>query len=139
MNFACLPGRLLLSPSLTKRIRIAALAGISLLALTSAEPARAECADAVTTVEMRACAAQEYEAADAELNAVYAQVKAAVSKEVMGYVREAQRAWIPFRDAACSAEAAPYAGGTIQPQIGTDCKTRLTQRRADDLRALLPN
>ncbi|MBE9639468.1 DUF1311 domain-containing protein [Salipiger pacificus] len=118
------------------------MAGIAVLApgvLFLAEPAAAQCSAAQTTLEMRDCAGQEYGAADAELNAVYAQVKSTASAEVMAQVRAAQRAWIPFRDAACAAEAAPYAGGSIQPQIQISCLTRLTRRRSEDLRALLPN
>ncbi|MCT4370205.1 DUF1311 domain-containing protein [Yangia mangrovi] len=115
------------------------LACLAAPALLLADPARAACSDAATTVEMRECRGEEYEAADAELNAVYGQLKAAASDDVMAQVRTAQRAWIPFRDAACLAEAAPYEGGSIQPLIHVSCLTRLTQRRSEDLRALLPN
>ncbi|WP_176806666.1 lysozyme inhibitor LprI family protein [Alloyangia pacifica] len=118
------------------------MAGFAIFAsavLIQADPARAACSDATTTVEMRECRSHEYEAADAELNAVYGQLKAMASDAVMAQVRAAQRAWIPFRDAACLAEAAPYEGGSIQPLIHVSCLTRLTQRRSEDLRTLLPN
>ncbi|WP_226621850.1 lysozyme inhibitor LprI family protein [Alloyangia pacifica] len=122
----------------TKSFRMAGVALLASSALCFPGTARAACSDAATTVEMRACRGQEYEAADAELNAVYGQLKATASDEVMTQVRAAQRAWIPFRDAACLAEAAPYEGGTIQPLIHVSCLTRLTQRRSEDLRAILP-
>ncbi|WP_353472842.1 lysozyme inhibitor LprI family protein [Salipiger sp. H15] len=118
------------------------MAGIALIAAAAlflADAAAAQCSNAQTTVEMRDCAGREYAAADAELNAVYAQLKASASEPVMAQVRAAQRAWIPFRDAACTAEAAPYEGGTIQPLVEVSCLTRLTRRRSEDLRALLPN
>ncbi|SDH18614.1 Uncharacterized conserved protein YecT, DUF1311 family [Alloyangia pacifica] len=123
----------------TKCFRMAGFAIFASAVLIQADPARAACSDATTTVEMRECRSHEYEAADAELNAVYGQLKAMASDAVMAQVRAAQRAWIPFRDAACLAEAAPYEGGSIQPLIHVSCLTRLTQRRSEDLRTLLPN
>ena len=75
------------------------------------------------------------DALDAALNAAYAAAVARVEggpQEAL--LRDAQRAWIAFRDAACDAEASLYEGGTFQPVAGTECRTRLTQARTGDLR-----
>lgn len=96
-----------------------------------------DCAKASATAELSFCASQRLEAADAALNDAYgaavAEARAhGAAQEAM--LREAQRAWVAFRDLACSAEASLYEGGTIQPMIGTDCKARLTAARTADLR-----
>jgi uncharacterized protein YecT (DUF1311 family) len=54
-------------------------------------------------------------------------------------LRKAQRLWIPYRDAACEAAAAPYQGGTIQPLIRLGCLTDLTETRTKELRSMIFN
>ncbi|MEP6020839.1 MAG: lysozyme inhibitor LprI family protein [Paracoccaceae bacterium] len=91
-----------------------------------------------TQLELNECAAAEFQQADAQLNAVWPQVKGYMDSIGQGAVLlDAQRKWIPFRDAACTAEIAPYAGGSIQPLIWYSCLTRLTQTRTFDLQELM--
>jgi uncharacterized protein YecT (DUF1311 family) len=49
-------------------------------------------------------------------------------------LRDAQRAWIPFRDAACAAEAQIARGGTAMGFVTLLCLDRLTRARTEDLR-----
>jgi uncharacterized protein YecT (DUF1311 family) len=87
-----------------------------------------------TQLEMNDCAAAEYQASDAALNAAWGSAKAFMDGIGQGAVLlDAQRKWIAFRDAACAAEAAPYAGGSIQPLVYYSCATRLTRARTQDL------
>lgn len=101
------------------------------------------CDNPTTQVEMTGCAALDFEAADASLNTAYRNAVQA-AKEMDGYVpgleptheemlRDAQRTWIPFRDAACAAESNIARGGTLQNQLFFMCLTRLTEQRTDDL------
>ncbi len=91
-----------------------------------------------TQLEMNDCAAAEFQQADGQLNAVWPQVKGYMDSIGQGAVLlDAQRKWIPFRDAACTAEIAPYAGGSIQPLIWYSCLTRLTRVRTFDLQELM--
>ena len=91
-----------------------------------------------TQLELNDCAAAEFQQADAQLNAVWPQVKGYMDSIGQGAVLlDAQRKWIPFRDAACTAEIAPYAGGSIQPLIWYSCLTRLTRVRTFDLQELM--
>ncbi len=95
-----------------------------------------DCDAAETTMEMSYCAEVAFEEADAALNEVYAQAvdtASAYGPEQEGFLRDAQRAWIDFRDAACAAEGSLYMGGTMQPLVGTLCLERLTWARVDDL------
>jgi uncharacterized protein YecT (DUF1311 family) len=48
-------------------------------------------------------------------------------------LRDAQRAWITFRDQACVAEAYSWRGGSGEPMIYASCQESLTRRRVEDL------
>lgn len=109
------------------------------LTLALAAPAAAQeldCSDpgGLSQQEMNACAWADYEAADAELNRVWTEAISAARRLGAGdELLEAQRAWLPFRDAACAAEAAVFEGGTLAPFLRATCLTRLTERRTKDL------
>ncbi|WP_210115119.1 lysozyme inhibitor LprI family protein [Roseovarius aestuariivivens] len=111
----------------------------AILAVMLASPVAAQDCDG-TTAEMIDCGARSLDLADGELNAVYKRVMH--EAQAGGYaeeVRAAQRLWIPYRDAACAAEAAPYDGGSSQPLIRISCLTRMTEARTEELRMFSMN
>ena len=123
--------------------------GIIVLTAAYAMPGHAQeldCRDPQTQVEMTGCAARDYEAADAELNAAWGEAMAWARRMDEGLpadqvpaadiLRDAQRAWIPFRDQACEAESLAARGGTMQNMLFYMCLTRLTEVRTEDLRNL---
>lgn len=115
------------------RLAIVAAAAAALFA----QPAAAQDCDAAQTqADMTECSGQDYKSADKALNAEYKRAEAALDKSVGLLLRDAQRAWISFRDKACKAEGALYGGGSMQPMVIADCMTRLTQRRTEDLKLL---
>jgi len=83
---------------------------------------------------MNACAIGDFEAADAALNAAYKRAMA-VAKDmgVDTQLRAAQRAWIPYRDAACATDADIFEGGSLRPLILYTCLAALTQERTRHL------
>jgi uncharacterized protein YecT (DUF1311 family) len=103
-----------------------------------------DCADAMSQVDLNACAAEDLAWADEDLNAAYAGARAAMrsldadqsedTSDAEDALRAAQRAWIAFRDLACAAEGYTVAGGSIEPMVVLMCMTRLTETRAEDLR-----
>lgn len=117
--------------------------GLGLMAAVAAlllPPTAALACPGQTQLDMNACAEADYKRADADLNAYWRPVKAHYDAIGAGDVLlDAQRKWLAFRDAACAAETAPYAGGSILPLVHWTCLARLTWARADDLRALMPN
>jgi len=118
------------------RARVCGLACV-LVTLGAGLPAQAAC-PGETQLEMNQCAARSYQAADATLNAVWPQAKAAMDRLGAGQLLlDAQRKWIAYRDAACAAEQAQFEGGSIAPLIYFICMQRLTERRTEDLRALI--
>ena len=106
-----------------------------------------DCDNAQTQMEMTACAEQDWQAADAELNEAYeaaaafmAGIDADLAEDEPGaatYLRDAQRDWIRFRDNACAAEGYVFHGGSAEPMVIYACRARLTTARTDDLRKLV--
>ena len=94
-----------------------------------------DCANPQTQLDYNMCAGRAFEAADAALNAEWPQaMEFARSLGQAEALRNAQRQWIAFRDAACTVQASPYQGGSIQPLIYSTCLTTLTTQRTDMLR-----
>ena len=105
----------------------------SLLLALTAGAAGAAC-PGQTQLEMNECAEAEFQQADTALNAAWGPAKSFMDGLGQGEVLlDAQRKWIAFRDAACSAEIAPYSGGSIRPLIWYSCLSRLTRVRTQDL------
>ena len=122
----------------------------ALAALLLAGPASARevsCAEATNQADMNDCAAESWGDADARLNEVYKEALALLASwdadlpqaERGGAekLREAQRAWIPFRDAACAVEGWPMRGGSAEPLLVYGCLAKLTEQRISDLEGLL--
>jgi uncharacterized protein YecT (DUF1311 family) len=128
-------------------VRTALAAALWLLLVPAATPAQdADCGAAATQLDMNICADRAWKAADDALNAAYAMARdrmraldaslPAADRGAEAALRDAQRAWITFRDAACAAEGFVYAGGSIRPMVVSLCLARLTAARTADLRAL---
>lgn len=105
-----------------------------------------DCATAEAQVELNFCAEQDWQVADAELNAAYKLAMAAM-KEIDAFLaqdqrgaaaalRQAQRDWIAFRDNACAAEGFLMRGGSAEPMLIYGCLARLTAERTMGLYAL---
>lgn len=123
---------------------------LAILALGLATPALAQeldCSNPVTQLDMNQCAYQDWQAADAELNQAY-KAAMAMLKEWDEYLeegdipaadalRDAQRAWITFRDKACEAEGYAMRGGSAEPLLVNGCLARLTQERTAQLQELV--
>jgi uncharacterized protein YecT (DUF1311 family) len=106
-----------------------------------------DCASAMVQADLNACAYQDWEAADAQLNAAYQRALAVVRdwdanlpEDERGGARalqEAQRAWITFRDRACEAEGYAFKGGSAEPLLVYGCMRRLTEERTAHLTGLV--
>jgi uncharacterized protein YecT (DUF1311 family) len=93
-------------------------------------------AGASSNAAMHLCIDAERAHWDARLNAAYQAILAAAEFDARGKaeLREAQRAWVAFRDNGCDAEGDLFAaGGTAAPLIASDCALAQTARRAVDL------
>ena len=109
-----------------------------------------DCSDSgqLTQLAMNFCAKQDFDAADAELNAtwksVFPEIKSRASggddnpqKDWPSLVLKAQRNWIDFRDAHCDSVSIAYRGGSIEPLIYHSCRAELTRRRTAQLKSFV--
>ncbi|MGZ8351365.1 MAG: lysozyme inhibitor LprI family protein [Allosphingosinicella sp.] len=105
------------------------------------------CDDPQAQADMNACASIDFHVADAELNRLWPRVVAAaraadaeLDREFdqrpteEATLREAQRAWLVFRDAHCTVEGYHEArGGSMEPMIYDGCRAQLTRARIAQL------
>ena len=111
--------------------------------LLSSNALALDCNKAISTPEINACAKQEQEKVEAELNAVYKEVMKSLSEpdteyekpsEVKAALIEAQRAWIKFREADCNAVYIQNQGGTIRTVMYISCMQQRAKQRIKELR-----
>lgn len=106
-----------------------------------------DCATAMAQADLNACAYQDWETADAELNDAYQEAMALLEtwdanlpEDEQGgaeALREAQRAWITFRDQACAAEGYAMKGGSAEPLLVYGCMRLLTEERTNHLTSMV--
>lgn len=115
-----------------------------LLAMASPAAAQVACNASGTQAELNACAREDFEKADAELNAVYRQIVTDLSGEPVALARmkDAQRLWVKLRDADLDArypvgkgENPYFLYGSMFPMRYLGQKAMLTQARTAYLRS----
>lgn len=105
-----------------------------------------DCDTAQTQQDMNQCAHLDWQAADGDLNAEYKRARATMRRidgdlpqnlaGAEATLRDAQRAWITFRDAACAAEGFLFRGGSMEPFMVSSCLATLTRQRTQALKSL---
>ena len=117
------------------------------LFLLISNPAAAQernCNEPQDQASMNHCAHQAWEAADGDLNLAY-RLAMEMAESIDEFtpdgeeksstmLRDAQRAWIPFRDKACEVQSHLARGGSLQPTIYWSCMEQLTRQRTEQLR-----
>jgi len=84
---------------------------------------------------MNMCASHRYSAADKTLNQQYRQLMAQQDAVGKQRLRDAQRAWISFRDKDCLANTGlREESGSIWPLLHYSCLERHTVQRSEDLK-----
>jgi len=84
--------------------------------------------------EMNAAAAKEFQAADRALNKEYNRLTGLLDAEARMKLKEAQRAWIQFRDAEAAFAADQEArGGSMAPLVYESRRAELTKARTKEL------
>lgn len=130
-------------------MRFLILTGAMMGAMALASPALAQdidCDNATTQSDMNQCAQMFYEAADAELNAVWKEAMATM-KEIDSYQEDgeagaadallaSQRAWLTYRDNFCTAAAYHLHGGSAEPMEYSGCLAMVTENRTVELRGM---
>ncbi len=120
---------------------------LALLLVLAAAPAMAQeidCSVPMEQLELNDCAYRLYERSDGWLNDAYAEAIAATRARdpLTGShheeaLREAQRAWVTYRDRHCELVGDSWGsvGAQAQPMIHAGCLQTETELRTDTLRA----
>lgn len=91
-----------------------------------------------TTIGIADCLGAETAVWDKLLNDHYQHARDRMFKiggaDLQISLRDAQRAWIAFRDAECALEYDRWSGGTIRTVVFASCQMQMTARRAIALR-----
>lgn len=105
------------------------------------------------SAERKECAGADFTYADTALNATYRKITSQLKKELadayktkdeysISYSKNrletlvaAQRAWVAFRDANCTAMASENFGGTLAGLQSIGCETEMTKARTDELKS----
>jgi uncharacterized protein YecT (DUF1311 family) len=117
-----------------------ALSLLAVLMLLAAWPAAAQnCGPDATQMDLNDCAGDGLRKADAALNETYGRImnRLKPTPAVAQALREAQRAWLRFRDGECDFATAGVEGGSIRPMLVAQCRQQLTEQRVAQLRRYL--
>lgn len=116
------------------------LAGLILAFGYHAVAHAADCASQnLSQLELNQCADQDAKQADTALNAVYAKLRQKIDPKNQTQLRDAQRAWIAFRDQECVFRTGGGMNqeGTIWPMLVLQCHAELTKARTEELQKQL--
>jgi uncharacterized protein YecT (DUF1311 family) len=124
--------------------RIAYLS-ILLLSMCATNSYAVKCNPGGAQIELNACAAEEFDKADEELNVVYSQLieKEKGDSKFIEDLRKSQRAWINFRDAeleatfSCSEDNVRICWGSMYPMSYLSYKAKLTKDRTERLKGYI--
>lgn len=68
------------------------------------------------------------------MNQVYRKLVLMLDEDEKAQLKEAQTAWLKYRDASCEFVADQYKGGSIRPLIEATCLGDMTKRRTTELK-----
>lgn len=112
--------------------------GVCLFGINTDTAIALDCSDPTTTVEMIQCSNEELKTADKMLNDAYNQRRSRLDELGNKLLRDAQRAWIKFRDAECAYDRDIARGGTMAPLLQLGCLTQMTRERTNALLSSFP-
>jgi len=108
----------------------------------------------ISQFQMDKCADFQFKRADARLDKVYGNALKRMSDDLaraenrgdktqMQYeqtaiagLKDAERAWLSYRDIQCKAAGQQYEGGSMAPMIYSQCLTTITEHRIADLKSI---
>jgi uncharacterized protein YecT (DUF1311 family) len=110
---------------------------IAVLVCISADAFAANCRYPKSQSEMTACAGQEYALLDKKLNEAYSQYRSHLSESQKNQLKDAQLAWIRYRDLSCDFESSAVEGGSAYQMVRYGCLAEKTKGRLQEITRLL--
>ena len=96
----------------------------------------APCQNAGSNADETSCFIRTTQAEDKQLNHVYSVALSVTDGRETERLREAERLWVRFRDANCSAEHELYLGGSAAPAVQFACIEAMTRHRIAELKTM---
>jgi uncharacterized protein YecT (DUF1311 family) len=116
----------------------AALAAGLGVSSSGAQAQKLDCANATTQMDMTVCASDAAKAADRDLNKTYTSLIARIDGQgAVALLRDAEKAWIAYRDKECAFETSMTVGGSVHPMVVAQCLETLTRARQKELQTQL--
>lgn len=103
----------------------------------SAHAEQINCEDPINQTQLNICSVRDYQTLDAQLNATYNTYRKMLEPKQKEALKQAELAWIKYRDLVCDYEADQYAGGSMSGLVYNSCLKRITTARLVDLKRYL--
>jgi uncharacterized protein YecT (DUF1311 family) len=105
------------------------------IAAPSSAPPREDCGAQQNQTEMNACYGRELDRADDRLNAAYRKRLDGMRDDPDGVrlLREAERAWVDFREQNCVFQAHGDEGGSVYSTMVATCRITMTEARIKEI------
>lgn len=108
---------------------------LSLIGMPLAAQAAA-CDNPRTQADINDCATDRHAVADKALNQDYTAYLQRLSGIQRKQFRQAQNAWIKFRDTSCAFQASGVEKGSAHPMVHRQCLASMTEERVRQIKAL---
>lgn len=90
-----------------------------------------------TTLQLEGCAEQKVLATDRTIDLLNAKAFAKLGKAGRAALIASNTDWVSYRDAACTAQASIYGGGSVQPVAYANCLVAIGGSHVRELKAML--
>jgi uncharacterized protein YecT (DUF1311 family) len=97
----------------------------------------ADCSNISQQQPMNVCAGDEARASDRRLNGLYGDLVKLMGDKARSKLKDAQKAWIIYRDRSCELDAFSVEGGSMHPFVTAVCYKDLTEERIKRLKYYL--
>jgi uncharacterized protein YecT (DUF1311 family) len=101
------------------------------------QAAKDPCPGAYSQYDMNVCAHKQFQAADAALNRAYDQLSSRLDEGRRAKLKEAELAWLKYRDGNCEFVSSEYEGGSMRPMVHSFCLADVTRARTAELKRQL--
>lgn len=95
--------------------------------------AQSACSGAANQREINACYTNLYQQADRALQSTYDSLRKKLPPENAAKLRDAQRAWIAYKENWCDLQTTAVKNGTMYPTVLAQCLTELTNQQLERL------
>ena len=116
---------------------LALLAPVAMAVMAFSSAAHEDCGAQSSQIEMNACFGRDLQRADSRLNGAYAKRLDGMRDDPGGarLLRDAERAWMDFRDKNCAFLAHGEEGGSVYSTMLATCRITMTEARTKEIQA----